>query len=451
MATENRGEGNILLTPSIIAKESLMRLMNSLVIPRLASFTFEKYFSNAIGDTITVRLPYYAFISKGRELQPADINAMIDRSTTIKVGDRWKFPLRWNDEEKTLHINDFSARYLDSGIEQLAYQYDMDGADALVYDSHIHQGTPGTEFTQDVVPFIRAHAEEVAIPADMSNFGLINPYDSATLTKDLGGAKGESGKFAENIVRSAIERRFIGELSEYRMFRTIHMPVIEVPRHANHGTPLTNLAADQGTGSEITTDSWGNTARKVLNKGQLFTIAGVYEVYPRSYDGEGANRTKRRTGRLKTFTVTEDINCSAAGAATIKFSPALNDGSATQADPGGGADISLKAFQNVSAAVADGAAINVLGLPATAKTERYRQNMFFHRKALQYVPIILSTSKSAVRQYREMHEGTNLNLLVTQFFDGNKMEETLRVDGYWVAANVYPELGIRQYSSREAA
>lgn len=446
MATEVRGNRNVLLTPSIIAKESLMRLMNSLVIPRLSSFNFEKYFSAAIGDTITIRLPFYAFITKGRVMQDADINAMIDRSVTLKVGDRWHFPIRWNDEEKTLHINDFSSRYLDSGIEQLAYEYDVAGADTLVLDSHIHNSVPGTEFTQDLVPFIRAHAEEVAIPSDMSNFGLINPYDSATLVKDLGGAKGESGKYVEGMVRAAIERRFVGELSEYRIYRTIHMPTVEVTRAAAHGAPLVNGANQDGTA--INTDGWGAGARVVMKKGQLFTIAGVYEVYPRTYDGDGANRKKRQTGRLKTFTVTSDVACNAAGAAVINFAPEINDGSMTQND-GQGNPVSLRAFQNVSAEPADNAAITVIGLPQAAGTARYRQNVFFHRKSIQYVPIILSMADSAVRQYRAMDDMTNLNVLVTQTFNGTTMEETLRADIFFATKNVYPELNIRQFSSTE--
>ena len=445
MTVNTRGDGNVLLTPSMIANRFLMRLMSQLVIPRLSSFDYDEHFANAIGDEITIKKPYYAFVTKGRKLTDGSgttvnqINPIIDQSVTIKVDQHFKAALRWNAVEKTLDIRQFSARYLDTLIEDLGYVYDQAGANALAEQTPNAVGTAGTDLTQDVMPFIRAQAEEIAIPSDMNNFGIINPYDSATLTKDLAGAKGDSGKFNENIVKDAIERRFVGDLQEFRVFRSIHIPELEVQRRGSFGTPLVN-GADQD-GSSIDTDTWGSNSVTVMKKGQMFTIAGVKEVYPRSWKSDLT--AKRETGRLKVFTVTEDAATTAAGAVNVKFAPSMNDGTATVND-GSGTAVTLKAFQNVSDLPADNAAITVIGLPAATGTRTYRQNIWFHRRALHYVPVQLEELESATVFYRATEPQTNMSISATQYLQGDILQETLRLDTLFGVKNIYPELSMRQ-------
>ena len=111
--------------PSIIANEALYRLKHNLILPRIANRTYEKYFNQKVGDEITVKRPYQAKVQKGRIFKAA---AMIDKTITVKLEDRYHFGLQAVDEDFTLNIVDYGQRYLQTGAEELAYQYDIAGA-----------------------------------------------------------------------------------------------------------------------------------------------------------------------------------------------------------------------------------------------------------------------------------------------------------------------------------
>ena len=85
---QERGEGNVLITPEKIADESLYRLMHHLVIAALSSRNFEKYFAEKIGDFITIKKPYQASVGYGREMTDADFASMIDKYVTLTVNKR---------------------------------------------------------------------------------------------------------------------------------------------------------------------------------------------------------------------------------------------------------------------------------------------------------------------------------------------------------------------------
>ena len=209
MAVNIDGTKNVLATPHLIAMEALWRLKNALIFPALSSMIYGKYFEKAIGRKISVKLPYQAVVSKGRPVVAADINPLVDQTIDIQVGDRWKVVFQWTDEEATMSLRDFTSRYFDAGGEQLAYTYDQAGARELGRSAVTLSGTPGVGFTQDRVHFLRAHAEEIAIPADMNNFIICNPYDGAVISSDFTGGAGASGKFNQDLVGNAIRQRYI--------------------------------------------------------------------------------------------------------------------------------------------------------------------------------------------------------------------------------------------------
>jgi hypothetical protein len=99
----------------------------------------------------------------------------------------------------------------------------------------------------------------------------------------------------------------------------------------------------------------GNT--KTFKAGEVFTIAGVNAVNP---------RTKADLGYLKQFTVLAAATSSGGGAVTLSIAPAI---------------IASGAYQNVSAAPADTAAIVWLGALSTT----FRPNAVFHRTAIKLV------------------------------------------------------------------
>ena len=105
--TNIEGIQNRLAVPAIIAKEALYRLKHNLILPRLANRTYEKYFEQKVGDTISIKRPYQARAQSGRILKPS---AMIDKTIEVNVDKRFHFGLQAVDEDVTLNIVDYGAR-----------------------------------------------------------------------------------------------------------------------------------------------------------------------------------------------------------------------------------------------------------------------------------------------------------------------------------------------------
>jgi len=143
---------------------------------------------------------------------------------------------------------------------------------------------------------------------------------------------------------------------------------------------------------------------------------------------------------LQHFVVTADVN-STGSDATIPISPAINDGTLTTTDSEGNS-LSLSAYQNVSAAPADGAAISVLG---TADTS-YRQDYLFHRDAVALAMVDLELPQSATVKSRVRDPDSGLSLTMTGAYDINNQSEITRIDAVWGTHMIYPELAHRLWS-----
>lgn len=422
MAGDVRGVGNRLFVPEIIANEALARLMDALVVPRCAGHNFQKYFSEQIGDTITIKKPYQARVGTGRTITASPL---VDRTIEIQVNKRYNFALKYNDEERTLDIVSFGDRYMQTGVEEIAYKYNQEGADELGNALYFHNGTPGTGLTTAEALKVRAHATEVAIPLNSMNYALMNPSDIAAISQDV--------KLVNlpPMVSQAIRQRYHGMIANYHIFESVHIPYLDV-HNAGSANPVVRVADQEG--KSLSTTGWAASAQKILNKGQLFTIAGVHEVQPRG--------DRRSTGRLQTFTVTEDVASDSSGHAVIPIEPEINDGTLMGVD-GSGTAISLGAFQTVDAKPAQSAAIARVG----DNNKTYRQNLFFEKQALEYIHVHLEMPESASLKGQATEPQTGLSVTYLADFNITNVEETHRIDSLFGVKTVYPALGIRHIST----
>lgn len=432
---ENRFE-----VPSIIANEALYRLKHHLVLPRLANRTFERYFENKIGDTITVKRPFKAKVQDGRRFRKSE---MIDKSVTIQINRRHHFGLEAVDEDFTLNIVDYGARYLQAGAEELAYKFDIAGANELGLGLFLMNGTPGTALSLADGQLIRAHAEKMAIPENSQNFALLDPLDRAQISEHILDVD------MPEMVGENIRRKYKGQFADWGVLTSVHVPYLEVPGLAAGTAPAIRGANQRG--DTIQTDGWTNLGKVALRKGQMIQIAGVGEVQPRG--------DRRKTGNRMTFMVTEDATPNAAGQMAIKIYPEINDGSAnnTVANPSGEAfdgsnkaTLDASAYQTVDAEPADDAVITIVGWDTANKTtaQTYRQGIYFCGDALEYVNIELATPKSAVYAGAQVDEETGAAITYLADFDATEMTELERLDIYFGVKAVYPELGIRHVGAK---
>ena len=453
------GVENRFLVPDLIAKESLYRLKHALVLPRISNRTFEHNFESKIGNKINVKRPFKARSQKGRIFKKA---AMIDKYVDIMINERHHFALQVVDEDVVLRIVDYGARYLQTGAEELAYDYDIAGANELGMGLFLSEGTPGSDMTLTMGQDIRALAQVMAIPENSQNFALLSPYDEAQISHEILGPRGSGSATIAGIdnpgmLEDAIRTRFMGKFANWNVLTSTHIPHLVVEPIAANGAPLVN--GNNQRGSRIATDGWGVNSTKILNKGQLITFANVEAVQPRG--------DRRSTGELMTFLVTEDVSTNGSGEATIPVYPELNFGkSATDTEPKpttpgqdfdgsgvSGETLDASAYQTVirkdnaaATGVADNAVVTVLGSPAAGSRNQrrtYRQGIFFCGDALEYVNIALPTPKSAVYGGTQTDPETGCIMSYLSFFDGTEMTESERLDIFFGVKTIYPEIGIR--------
>ena len=411
-------KGNVLLTDDIIVKEALRLLKNALVTAPLVYRDLEQRFAK-VGDTINLMKPYRTKSASGRTLQK---QPMVDQKVPFVIDRQEHFGIEATVRDRTLTIEKFSERYLKSGICQIANVIDVSILNKLRL-AYFSSGTPGTAITTKSFHVAKAHQGKVAVPDDGMRYCIMDMLDSAEVSDAI------SSKFNEIMVKTALQKGYMGPLAGYELFESANIPNHTVGDHG--GTPLTNGASQ--TGASLVTDGWDTSTTDLLVVADIFTIAGVFEINPQSYAS---------TGRLQQFSViTANVDSDGSGNATIAISPAINDGSLTTVDAEGNT-VSLAAFQNVSAAPADGAAIVVSGTANTA----YRQEFLFHKEACALAMVDLELPKSAVVKARVRDPLSGLSLSMTGAYDINNHSEVTRIDAVWGTDLIYPELAHRLWS-----
>jgi len=409
------GDGNLLLTDDVIAKEALRLLKNNLVMAPLVYRNHESTFAK-VGDSISLKKPFRTKTASGRTLvkQP-----MVDQSIPFAIDKQEHFGLEITVRDRTLSLEAFSDRYLKSGIIQLANVVDRSIALELK-KGFFSSGTPGTQTVIKDFLLGKAYQSQVAVPDDGNRRAVCNLLDAANISSEV------TTVFNDSMVKGAIQKGYMGDLAGYTVHETQNAYNHTVGAHG--GTPLVDGAQ---TGASILTNGWTSDVTGLLLEGDVITFAGVYEINPQNYTS---------TGRLQNFVVTADVD-SVSGVATIPISPSINDGTLTGVD-GEGASISLAAYQNVSAEIANDAAIVVMG----TASETYRQDYLFHKDAIGLAVVDLELPQSATVKARVRDADSGLSLSMTGAYDITNQSEITRIDVVWGVHDIYPELIHRIWS-----
>lgn len=407
------GNQNVFLTDDIIAKEALRLLKNSLVGLQLVNRSKEKYFGK-IGDTISVKKPFRVKSASGRVLvkQP-----MVDQTTALKIDRQEHVGLEFTVNDRSLALHDFSERYLKSAVVQLAHKVDLSIYQELNRSTFFTNGVPGNGVTFNEIIDARAFSTLTGHPDDGKTTVVLNTLDAAAHRKKLTTINNDS------LVKSAIERAYLGNVAGYDLFETAQVPTHTVG--VATGTPVVSGAGQ--TGSTLNTSGWTASTTGILKAGDVFTIAGVFSINPQTYQS---------TGQLQQFVVTADANSGAStGPAALSISPAINDGTLTTTDAEGNT-VSLAAYQNVTAAPAASAPITVLG--STGSTRR--NNFMIHKDAVTVAVIDLVLPQSAPVAKRASDDESGLSIALTAQYDITNYREVYRLDVLWGVKNIYPEL-----------
>ena len=172
------------------------------------------------------------------------------------------------------------------------------------------------------------------------------------------------------------------------------------------GTPLVNGASQNVTydtakntwTQSLITDGWTAAAANRLKAGDVFTIANVFMVNP---------KTKATLPILQQFVVNADVSSDAGGNLTANISPPI---------------ITSGPHQTVSAAPADNAALTILGTASTG----YKQNLMYHKNAMALAIVPLEMPQAAYNGSRESYKG--MSVRVIPIYDGTNDISKWRLD-----------------------
>lgn len=421
---QTNGIGGKLLTSDLILKEAMWQFKNNLVACKRVYRDLESKVVNGVGNSVSVKKPFRVKSTEGRTL---GVQPLVDNTVTITINRQRNVGLKFTVQDMTLSIEDFSTRYIQPAVGEIATQMELSVFEAA-RSAYFMTGTVGADLSYGTFALTRAQMNGVAIPDEGTGLrsALINDIDSANISTSLATVFAGGGSLAKD----AIQKGYMGPLSGMEFYSSPIVPTHTVGAYA--GTPLADGATAQ-TGASILTKGWTGSITGLLKKYDVITFAGVYEINP---------ITRLSTGRLQTFVVTADVN-STSGAATIPISPSINDGTLTTTDIEG-TTVSLAAYQNVSAAVANNAAITVMGVANGI----YRQNFYMHKNAIALCVPQLELPRSAVVAERITDPESGLSLSLTEGYTIGDHTETTRLDAVWGVQLMNPELIFKQYSAK---
>ena len=411
---------NTFLNAKQYANVMLLLLKNQLVMGRLVSGKFENQVTDENGLTIYVKRPPQFIAKDGATLAE---QAIATGSTSLAV-----------NRYRNVHIGIGDLEYVQSWNALLRNETMKSAASTLAHDVDLylheqllsfagHVGTIG-ETIKEPQQVFAAHTRlmDQAVPnADLS--GVMTFTDAANIRGYLIGSN------IQGTNKTALERVKIPLMSEVDWYATQNVKTLTTGSRAS---ALVNGAAqnvnyvtvkDQDYQTLII-DSAG-PAGATIKKGEIFTIAGVYAVNP---------RTQQTLDYLRQFVVTEDAVTAGAGEdATIKIWPPL-----IVAGSGGGEADTNTAFATVSAAPADDAVITWLGTASTS----YLTRAVFHKQAIQLVSARLATPMSDTSSFATDPE-TGISIRYWRGSDIATGRHIHRWDMIYGAKAVDPRLGVR--------
>ena len=395
------------LTPSIITKEAQRILRNSLNLVGTVDRQYDPQFAKSgakIGDTLRIRRPNEYTVRTGRV---ADVQDTTERSVNLTVATQKGVDMDFTSAELTLSIDDFSNRILRPAMSRLATEVEADlirslykkvpaavlNTGALTYDNALEAGQIMTE--------------HLAPPIDrMAN---LNPQQMRDVVN------GTSTLFNN---QTAIGKQYLtGMMGTAAGFDFYQNTVF--PRHATGAAAgyLVNGANQTGTDRYANQTLTVDTGTGSWNEGDIFTIAGVFEVN---------QETKDVTARLRQFVVR---TATTGNATSIVFTPSI---------------VVSGAGQNVSNAPAENAPITRLG----AASSYTSMGLAYQKEAIAFVTADLEMPNGVDQKARENLDGISMRYI--RDFDVINDKWVARLDVLYGFELVRPELAVRLHSNQIA-
>lgn len=399
---------NSILTPTAVTRKALSVLHSKLTFIGSVDRQYDKSFAKTgakIGSTLKIRRPNEYSVRTGRVM---DVQDTTETSVDLTVGTQMGVDLAFTSVDLTLSLDDFSERILEPAMDRLASSIEGQLL-ASIYKKVPAQVLQTGAFTYDnALEAGQVLTEHLATRNARSN--LLNPQ----MMRDL--VNGTSTLFNN---QTAIGRQYLdgmmGQAAGFDFFENTLMP-----RHLTGAAAgyLINGANQTGTDPYANQTLVVDTGTGSWNEGDVFTIAGVFEVHP---------ETKAVTARLRQFVVR---TATTGNTTSLVVTPAI---------------VVSGARQNVSNAPADNAPITRSG----AASSYTSQGLAFQKEAVAFVTADLVMPDGVDWKAREQHDG--ISMRIVRQYDINNDIFPARIDVLWGSELIRPELIVREAANQVAA
>ena len=331
---------NALLSPKVYANTFLALMKNKVVLPKLVTTEFKNEFKK-VGNTVYAkRTPEFTV----RDGAVASVQDVVEGEIAITIDKQKGVDVQFTSVEETLTVDSLlKSKVMDAAAAQLAQQVDSD-LHALTKKFYNWAGTPGqTINSYSDLTKGPERLDIMAVPND-KRVGLLPPSDAWAMLGSLSGLTAQTKEATDALTRAKLP--MLGDIDWYST-----QNAASVTTGTRTGGAV-NGANQNVTYASVKDGNWTQEfdfktlgASKTIVAGEVFTIANVYAVNPRS---------KVSTGILQQFTVVSDATASGGGTVTATISPPI---------------ITSGAFQNVSAVPADSDSITWMGDATATNTD----------------------------------------------------------------------------------
>ena len=414
---------NSTLTTDILAKASVRYLENFLVAAKHVRRDLEDEFAREVngftpGDTISVRKPPDYTVGTSADIT-GSVQDVVEGKTSITVNQRRNIAINFTSQELTQDIRKVGPRQIAPAMVQLANSVDVALMGLYTKVPNV-VGTPGQAINSFAdLALIGQRATELGIPA--GNRALFMQPASY-----WGMLSSQTGLLHQGLVGDAYKKGKLPEIGTLMPFETQNAPTHTTGSFA--GTTLvdgsittatTTYTAVKDTNTQSITIDGFTASAPALKKGDVFTIADVYDVNP---------VTKARLGHLKQFTITADVTGST-NEATVVVSPALIwTGAHKNIDVSSGSDL-------------DNKAVTFVGTQSTV----YPTNLMLHKDAFALAMVPLAIPPGSVDGSYATYKG--ISIRVVPVYNGLTDVSTFRFDVLFGIEAIDPRLAIRGYGS----
>jgi hypothetical protein len=399
---------NTLLTDTAITREALRVLHQKLNFVGNITRDYDDSYAQKgakIGSDLRVRLPNQYVVRSGATLAAQDT---VEQSTTLTVSTQKGVDLNFTSADLTLSLDDFSQRIIDPAMAVLAASVE---SDALSMYKDVYQSVwnGGAAATYNKALDTRIKLQNALAPVNDRTM-LLDPSAMADIIKDTKTLFQDDKQLAKQYREGMVGRVAGADWGENTLLPSHTRGAGDTAYVVNTSTGITSgsatIAVTAGTGT--------------LVKGDVITIAGVFEAHPES---------KASTGRLQQFVITTDY---AGGAGNIAVSP-------TPFSLNSGANAGRQNVVIVGAGASK--AVVIFGTASTA----VQTGLHFQKGAFAFATADLQMPSGVDFAAREVFDG--ISMRIVRAYDINNDAFPCRLDVLYGFKTIRPQLACRFHNN----